>query len=118
MRGADVAWSISQVAGQLLGRRILGEEYVALEPRMRVAKARVGSLEGLAVRNARIREHPGCPPVAVVRADGLLPELDGDLTLRSGDIVYLVGSNEAVGRYFSRYPNARTETGSGTSVEE
>ena len=45
--GADFALSISQVAGQLLGRRLLGEEFVSLEPSIRLVKVSAAGLEGL-----------------------------------------------------------------------
>jgi Trk K+ transport system NAD-binding subunit len=105
--GADFALSISQVAGQLLGRRILGEEFVALEPRMRVAKASAAGLAGLDPITARVRERTGCWIVAVERGGQVHVEIGHGFELREGDVLYLVGPGEAVARYFELYPDAR-----------
>jgi len=105
--GADFALSISQVAGQLLGRQLLGEEFVSLEPSMRLVKVSAAGVEGLTPVSARIRERSGCSIVALERDGKLLVEFDPELKIRSGDCVYLCGSAEAVSRYFDLFPGAR-----------
>jgi Trk K+ transport system NAD-binding subunit len=109
--GADFALSIGQVAGQLLGRQLFGEEFVSLEPRMRLAKASSAGLEGLDPASARIRERTGCSLVAVERGAEILVDLKRDFEIRDGDFVYLCGSGEAIGKYFDLFPEGR-KTGS------
>jgi Trk K+ transport system NAD-binding subunit len=106
--GADFALSISQVAGQLLGRRILGEEFVALESRMRVAKVSSAGLEGLDPVSARVRARTGCSIVAIERGEDLVIDFDEEMEILPGDHVYVVGTGEAVSRYFDVYPQDRS----------
>jgi Trk K+ transport system NAD-binding subunit len=105
--GADFALSVSQVAGQLLGRHLLGEEFVSLEPSIRLVKVSAAGLEGLTPVSARIRERSGCSIVALEREAELLVEFAPEFKIRSGDCVYLCGSADAVARYFDLFPNAR-----------
>jgi Trk K+ transport system NAD-binding subunit len=102
--GADFALSISQVAGQLLSLRLFGEEFVALEPDMRVVKTTSRGIAGHTPISARIREQTGCSVVAVERMGEILVELGRDFTFDSADTVYLCGSGEAATRYFELYP--------------
>ena len=107
LAGADFALSVGQVAGQLLGRQLFGEEFISLEPRMRLAKVTSAGLEGRNPVSARIRERTGCSMVAIERDGGLFVEFDRHFEIRSGDCIYLCGSEDAVGRYFSHFPKAR-----------
>jgi Trk K+ transport system NAD-binding subunit len=102
--GADFALSIGQVAGQLLGTRLFGEEFVSLEPDMRVVKATSRGVAGLTPVTARIREETGCSVVAVERDGEILVELGREFVFAREDTVYLCGSSEAVARYFERHP--------------
>jgi Trk K+ transport system NAD-binding subunit len=105
--GADFALSISQVAGQLLGRQLFGEEFISLEPQMRLAKASAAGLGGRDPASLRIREQSGCSLVAVERDGALDLEFDREFVFRDADILYLCGSAEAVGQYFELHPEGR-----------
>lgn len=107
LAGADFALSVGQVAGQLLCRQLLGEEFISLEPSMRLAKVSASGLEGQTPSSARVRERTGCSVVAVERGEELFVEFDQDFEIRSGDSVYLCGSESAVGKYFADFPKAR-----------
>jgi len=87
--GADFALSIGQVAGQLLGRQLFGEEFVALEPRMRLVKVSAAGLGGLDPASARIRERTGCSIVVIERGGDLLVDLDRDFEIHPEDSIYL-----------------------------
>jgi len=108
--GADFALSIGQVAGQLLSLRLFGEEFVSLEPDMRVVKATSRGIAGLTPITARIREETGCSVVAVERGGEILVELGGAFTFEGKDTVYLCGSGDAVARYFERHPKGPPPT--------
>jgi Trk K+ transport system NAD-binding subunit len=104
--GADFALSIAQVAGQLLERRLFGEEFVALEPQIRVIKVGAAGLVGVDPSSRRIRERTGCSVVAIERGDELYADLDRGLAIHEDDIVYLVGTGEATTRYFEQNPGS------------
>ncbi len=106
--GADFALSIGQVAGQLLGRQLFGEEFISLEPRMRLMQASAAGLGGLNPGSARIRERTGCSIVAIERHEELFVDFAGDFEIDPGDSIYLCGSEEAVDKYFGLFPEARS----------
>jgi Trk K+ transport system NAD-binding subunit len=106
--GADFALSISEVAGQLLGRQLFGEEFVSLETQVRLVKATAAGIAGLDPASARIPERTGCWIVAIERGDEVLVEVDPEFEIQSGDSVYLCGSQESVNLYFELFPEARS----------
>jgi len=113
--GADFALSIGQVAGQLLGRRLFGEAFISLEPRMRLVQASAAGLGGLNPHSARIRERTGCSIVAIERDEKLFVDLERDFEIGPGDSVYLCGSEEAVDKYFELFPDARSPSAGSTA---
>ena len=96
--GADFALSVSQVAGQILIRHVLGET-VSLQPRIKLIKSEVGRLAGRTVLGSRIREKTGCSIVAIERDGELMMEISPLLELAADDAVYLCGTGDAVARF-------------------
>ncbi|PRQ04349.1 voltage-gated potassium channel [Enhygromyxa salina] len=107
--GADFALSISQVTAQLLGHKLFGEQFIAIEPRIRVFEATAEPFVGLTLGNARILERTGCTVVAIERAKKTLTELGAGLTFGRGDALYLCGSGEAHDRFFEVFATARPD---------
>jgi Trk K+ transport system NAD-binding subunit len=105
--GADFALSVGQVAGQLLGRQLFGEEFIPLESRVRLVKTSAVGLGNLNPASARIRERTGCSIVVIERDRELFVEFDRDFEIRPGDSIYICGSEEAVDKYFELFPEAR-----------
>jgi Trk K+ transport system NAD-binding subunit len=105
--GADFALSISGVAGQLLARRLLGEEFVSLEKQVRLVKVSAAGLAGLDPVSARIPERTGCSIAAIERGAAIIVDPDREFEIEEGDSLYLCGSQEAVARYFELFPEAR-----------
>jgi Trk K+ transport system NAD-binding subunit len=100
MAGADFALSISQVSGQMLVKKLLGEESVAVDPQLSVSRLRAPGLDGSHPTELHIRERTGCSAVAVERGDEVVVELaDPDFRFASEDMVYVSGSPEAVKRF-------------------
>ena len=81
--GADFALSISQVTAQLLGHKLFGEQFIAVEPRIRVFEATGKPFVGLSLGNARIAERSGCTVVAVERKNQTVTNLDAALTFHT-----------------------------------
>ena len=79
--GADFALSISQVSGQLLARRLLGKEAVAVDSELRVTKVTARGLENRHPDELGIRAKTGCSVVAVERGDELLVEFGPDFRI-------------------------------------
>ena len=104
--GADFALSISQVSGQLLARRLLGKEAVAVDSELRVTKVTVRGLENRKPDELGIRAKTGCSVVAVERGDELLVEFRPDFRFQSGDAIYICGSAGETQKYGEVYPQA------------
>ena len=107
--GADHALSISQVTAQLLGHKLFGEQFIAVEPRIRVFEARGEPFASMSLGNIRITERTGCTLVAIERSQQTLTDLPADFRFHPRDTVYLCGSGEAVERFFAEFPQAKPE---------
>ena len=107
--GADFALSISQVTAQLLGHKLFGERFIAVEPRIRVFDASAAPFVGLSLGNARILERTSCTVIAVERDQETMTRLDPSMTFAEGDVLYLCGAGEAADAFFREFPKARLE---------
>lgn len=107
--GADFALSLGAVAGEILAQRLLGEEWISLEARVKLVKVRANGLEGKNPASARIGELTGCSVVAVARGDDVVVDFPRDFVIRPGDGIWLVGPEQDLERYFERYPGARAD---------
>jgi len=98
--GADFALSIGQVASQLLGRRLLGEEFVALEASMRLTKSAADGFEGMSPVSSGVRERTGCSIVAIERRGEIFLNFERAFEIERGDLLYICGTGDNVERYF------------------
>jgi Trk K+ transport system NAD-binding subunit len=105
--GADFALSISRVTAQLLGHKLFGEQFIAVEPRIRVFEAAAAPFAGLTLGNARIFERSGCTVIAIERQHQTTTEFGAGYVFGHGDAIYLVGSGEAADRFFVEFPTAK-----------
>jgi Trk K+ transport system NAD-binding subunit len=97
--GADFALSLSQVAGQILSRRLLGEEAISFDPQLKLLRSRVGALEGRNPRDSEIRERTGCSVVAVERGEELVVDFDAEFRFRADDVLFVCGSPPEIRRF-------------------
>jgi Trk K+ transport system NAD-binding subunit len=107
--GADFALSISQVSGQILAGRLLGQESISLDPKLKVRKVDAAGLAGRRLSDLRIREKTGASVVAVERDDDLLSQFEPEFAFEPHDVVYIAGSNEAIRDYVEDFAQARGE---------
>jgi Trk K+ transport system NAD-binding subunit len=97
--GADFALSISQVSGQMLAKKLLGLESVAVDPHLKVLKVAPDGLAGRNPAELAIRERTGCSVVAVERGDEVIVEFAPGFRFQSEDAVYICGGGNAVRRF-------------------
>jgi Trk K+ transport system NAD-binding subunit len=97
--GADFALSISQVSGQMLAKKLLGQESVAVDPQLKILKIAPAGLNGRHPASLGLRERTGCSVVAVERGDDVLVEFPAGFRVQADDAVYICGSAAAVRRY-------------------
>jgi Trk K+ transport system NAD-binding subunit len=98
--GAYFSLSISQVSGQMLARKLLGQEAVALDPRLEILKVPAEGWVGQ--RPGSIRQRTGCTVVAVERGEDVLVEFDAAFRFAPGDGVYIFGTTQDVRRFGAR----------------
>jgi Trk K+ transport system NAD-binding subunit len=97
--GADFALSISQVSGQMLAKKLLGQDAVSIDPHLKVLKVAPDGLAGQHPTGLHIRERTGCSVVAVERGEDVIVEFGPDFRFGPGDAVYVCGSGNAVRRF-------------------
>jgi len=102
--GADFAFSVSQVAGQLLVRHVLGET-VSLQPRIKLVKTSPAGVEGKHPFEVRIRERTGCSVVAVERGGDVLMDFPESFLIAEGDRLYICGTPDAVSLFYEKFPS-------------
>jgi len=107
--GADFVLSVSEVAGQMLAHTLLGEEYVSVEPRLKIVKANAVEMVGEHPWQAGLRERTGCHMVAVERKGKVHVEFDDKFRIERGDSLYLCGMPEALDNFFAQFPQSCPE---------
>lgn len=107
--GADFALSISQVSGQMLAKKLLGEESFAIDPQLKVLKIAPDGLTGQHPAALAIRERTGCSIVAVERGEDVLVQFGPDFRFQPEDAVYVCGSSGSVRRFTEVFGRAARE---------
>lgn len=102
--GADFSLSIGQVSGQILARRLLGEEAVSVDPQLKVLKVGTGGLVGKHPTQLDIRQKTGCSVVAVERGEALVMEFGPDFSFAAEDVIYVCGSSDATRSFLEIFP--------------
>jgi Trk K+ transport system NAD-binding subunit len=97
--GADFALSISQVSGQMLAKKLLGQESIAIDPQLKILKIAPDGLASHNPADLAVREKTGCSVVAVERGDQVIVDLGSEFRFRPEDAVYICGSNNALRRF-------------------
>lgn len=97
--GAYFALSISQVSGQMLAKKLLGEEAFLIDPQLKVLKVSPDGLAGKRPADLDVRQRTGCSVVAVERGEEVLVEFGPDFLFRPDDTLYICGSHAAVRRF-------------------
>ena len=104
--GVDFAISVSQVAGQLLARQVLGET-VSLQPHIKLVRVGAGRLTGKNPVAERVRERTACTVVAVERDGRIGMDFPAFFRLLPDDALYICGTTDAVERYHTEFPTSR-----------
>lgn len=102
--GADFALSISQVSGQILARRLLGEEAIAFDPLLKLQRVESPDLAGKHPAELGIRERTGCSVVAIERDGELIQEFGDDFRFAGDDRIYVCGSSRATRSFSEVFP--------------
>lgn len=104
--GATFALSISQVSGQMLARRLLGEEAISIDPQLKLMRVSGHGLAGSHPAELGIRERTGCSVVAVERGDAVVVDFPREFRFEENDSVYVCGDREATRAFSEAYPQS------------
>jgi len=104
--GVDFTLSVDNVAGELLAARLLGEEFVEVEPELRVSRVLADGLEDQHPWKVDLLSRFGCKIVALVRAGEVLVSFDEDFTIQGDDQIFLCGSPQSIDAYLEERPGA------------
>lgn len=108
--GADFVLSLSHVSGQMLARRLLGEEAIIIDESLKVIKVNCKGLAGKSLLELKIRERTGCSVVAVEREKEVFVSFELGFRFQGEDTVYVCGSAEAARKFLKRFPNTEHQT--------
>lgn len=97
--GAYFALSISQVSGQMLAKKLLGEEAFLIDPQLKVLKVSPDGFANKRPADLDVRRRTGCSVVAVERGDEVLVEFGPGFRFQPDDTLYVCGSHAAVRRF-------------------
>jgi Trk K+ transport system NAD-binding subunit len=101
--GAYFALSISQVSGQMLAKKLLGQEAIAVDPQLKILKVAANGMRGRRPADLKLRERTGCSIVAVERGEQVLVDLGPEFRFQPEDAVYVCGSTGAVRRFTASF---------------
>ena len=98
--GADYVLSLARVTGRMSASQLLGKGrgVVSLE-QVETTRRRLPALDGLTIGEADIRGRTGCTVLAIEHEDDVVTDIGPDTTIRSEDVLVVVGSNEAINAF-------------------
>lgn len=105
--GADFALSLGEVAGEILAHKLLGDEWISLEARLKLVGVSPAGLVGRRLSESRVGAQTGCSVVAVERGDEVIVDFSEDFVPQAADRVVLCGSEVDLARYHEAFPGAR-----------
>ncbi len=105
--GADFALSLGEVAGEILAHKLLGDEWISLETRIKLVGVSPAGLIGRKLSETNVGAKTGCSVVAVERDDTVIVDFSEDFVPAEGDRVHLCGGEDSIARYYDVFPGAR-----------
>ena len=98
--GADYVLSLTRVTGRMSASQLLDHrDVVSSEQQVNILRKEVPSLAGVRIREANIRERTGCTVIAIERDEETVSDIGPDTTIQSGDVLVIIGSDEAITRF-------------------
>ena len=95
--GGDYVLSLARVTGRMSASQLLpGREVVSLEQHVETIRQQVPLLDGLTIGEANVRDRTGCTVVAIEREEDIVTDIGPDTTIRSDDVLVVVGTDEAI----------------------
>jgi Trk K+ transport system NAD-binding subunit len=86
---------------------MLGEEYVSLEPMVKIVKVDGSSFAGRHPLDTPLRGRADALVVALERGDAVVVEFDDAFRIAAGDALFLCGAPDALDACFAAFPEIR-----------
>jgi len=116
--GTDFALSMGQVAGQLLAHQMLGEEYVSLEPTVKIVKVDGTSFAGQHPLRSGLLGRDDVRVVALERGASVVVEFEDEHRIDRGDALFLCGAPAALDACFAGFPDLRPRPPASTAADQ
>lgn len=116
--GADFAVSLGEVAGEILAHKLLGDEWISLEARLKLVGVHPRGLIGRKLSESKVGAKTGCSVVAVERDDEVIVDFSEDFVPAEGDRVHLCGTEDAIARYDEVFPGAIDNQRPSTAISQ
>lgn len=97
--GADFAFSVGQLAGQILAYQLLDEQAVPVENRLKFVRLGAGGLCGWHPWRSEVVERTGAKIIAVERGEEVFVEFPGDFQIAPGDALLVCGTLDCLERF-------------------
>ncbi|HPF58267.1 MAG TPA: NAD-binding protein [Candidatus Competibacteraceae bacterium] len=108
--GADFALSVGQMAGEILACHLLGEQAVAVEPRIKFVRLAPGALAGRHPWHSQVREQTGAAVVAVERNQNVFVKFDDDFQVAPSDVLFVCGTRSSLDQYMRAFQATPAES--------
>ncbi|MCP5196003.1 MAG: NAD-binding protein [Gammaproteobacteria bacterium] len=108
--GADFALSVGQMAGEILAYHLLGEQAVAVEPRIKFVRLAPGALVGRHPWRSQVREHTGAAVVAVERDQSVFVKFDDAFQIGPSDVLFVCGTRSSLDQYVRAFQATPAES--------
>ena len=103
--GADFALSVSQVSGQILAQKLLGQDAVSIDPELRLLSVPGAGFAGRHPAELALRERTGCSVIAVERGDEVITQLGPDFAFERDDTVSICGREASMRAFRQEFPS-------------
>ncbi|WP_251342265.1 NAD-binding protein [Haloplanus halophilus] len=108
--GADYVLSVPRVSARMVARELRGEDVLAPASQVRIVRVPATPFAGTTLAESSIYEETGCRVIAVEDDSGPSITVDPQREFTGEERLTIVGSDEAVQRFRSRFDVAPTET--------
>jgi voltage-gated potassium channel len=107
--GADYVLSVPRVSARMVARELRGEDVLAPASQVRLVRVSAAPFGGSTLAESGIYEQTGCRVVAVEDEDGFTSTVDPTRVFTGDERLVVVGTDEAVKRFRSRFDVASAE---------
>lgn len=107
--GADYVLSVPRISARMIARELRDEDVLSPASQIRFIRVSAAPFEGSSLVEAGIYERTGCRVIAIEDESGVTSTVDPQREFSGDERLTLVGTDEAVQRYLTRFDVPRRE---------